>query len=235
MKFRTARLLVVGLALSLGAPAFSQTPTQAVANAHTQASQTAEQTGVAAKSASARAQAVAQAALAFEPVTIPTGNKDWKRLGLDLKKAERVGDHLVQTLADGSKVTFTVDPDVQAALESMLDNYNVPHSGVVLIEPKTGRVRAFVSHTEGKPAVKDIAQKSLAPSASVFKVITAAALIETAGVDPAAQTCYHGGRSSLTPQNIKERQTTRHQMRDPWRGLGVVDQLDHGEVDLQTP
>lgn len=202
MKITSPHLILACLLLA-ATPALGQTPFEVVTNARLTAEQSAHGYAVSQDSARAQAAAVANAARAFEPVEIPTGNKDWTRLGLDLKRANRVGDHLVQTLADGSKVTFTVDPEVQAALEKMLDDYNVPHSGVVLIEPSTGRVRAFVSHTEGKPAVTDLARKSLAPSASVFKIITAAALIETSGVDPEAKTCYHGGHSRLTAQNIK--------------------------------
>ncbi len=143
------------------------------------------------------------AARAFRPVELPSVPKDWQKAGLDLSKAVEVDGKLVQTLSDGSKVTFTVDPDTQKYVEKMLDDYNVPHSGVVLIDPPTGRVRAFVSHNEYTPAVEDIARKSMAPSASVFKIVSAAAFIESAGINPYNKVCYHGGRSHLTASNIK--------------------------------
>lgn len=202
MRLQLSSALLTTFLIAGSLPVFGQTPTKIVDHAQFQASEAAIQSGTTVE-AKTQAQGIAQAARAFAPLKIPVGNKDWTSLGLDMKKAVREGDHLVQTLKDGSKVTFTVDPDVQASLEKMLDDYNVPHSGVVLIEPSTGRVKAFVSHTEAKPAVDDLARKALAPSASVFKIITAAALLETAGIDPAKDTCYHGGKSGLTPQNIK--------------------------------
>lgn len=149
------------------------------------------------------AEGIIAAARAFRPIELPSGPQAWAERGLDLAKAQREGDRLVQTLSDGTRVTFTVDPDVQRNLEKMLDDRNVAHSGVVLMDPDTGRVRAFVSHTEGVPAIPDLAGKSTAPSASVFKVITAAALIEEAGIDPEKKVCYHGGRSRLTAANIE--------------------------------
>lgn len=155
--------------------------------------------------ANARSQAsgIIHAARAFRPLELDRVPTDWVEVGLDLSKAKREGDKLVQTLPSGAKVTFTVEPETQAFVEKMLDNYNVPHSGVVLLDPKTGKVKAFVSHTEATPAIDGLARKSTAPSASVFKIVTAAALMESAGVKPAAKTCYHGGRSRLTARNIK--------------------------------
>lgn len=158
-----------------------------------------DQAGEAARSS---ADAVLHAARAFRPITIPTGAAAWKAAGLDLNKATEENGRLVQVLDNGTKVTFTVDPDVQRNLTEMLDARNVAHGSVVLIDPPTGRVLAMSSHTEHETApVEDLAQKSLAPSASVFKVVTAAALID-AGIDPNKPTCYHGGRSSLTKGNI---------------------------------
>jgi cell division protein FtsI/penicillin-binding protein 2 len=145
---------------------------------------------------------IQNAALAFKPVEIARVPENWAEAGLDITKAKNVDGKLVQVLSDGSKVTFTVDPSVQERLERLLVEKKVPHSGVVLMEPQTGRIKAFVSHTQHNPPIEDFAIKSAAPSASVFKVITAAALIE-AGHDPNASVCYHGGRSFLSAENIK--------------------------------
>ncbi len=149
------------------------------------------------------ASAVADAAKHFAPVKVSALPSSWDAIGLDPAKGETVDGKLVQTFEDGSKVTFTIDPEVQRQLEKMLDDYNVPHGGIVLLDPPTGRVLAMVSSTEATPAIPDLARKSTAPSASVFKIITAAALIESGGVNPHAETCYHGGRSRLSARNIK--------------------------------
>ena len=162
-----------------------------------------ETDGGANRDARTTARDVAEAARSFRPVQLPGSATQWVSAGLDLEKAERVGDALVQELADGTRVTFTVDPQIQDKLEKMLDARNVAHGGVVLIDPPTGRVLAMVSHTEHDTPIDGIALKSTAPSASVFKVITAAALLETAGHDPAKKVCYHGGRSGLTETNIR--------------------------------
>mgnify|MGYP006194865597 CR=1 FL=1 len=162
-----------------------------------------EQDGGARREGEGVATALIEAARAFRPIELPASPDSWAEAGLDPSKAQREGDRLVQTLADGTRVFLTLDPDTQAYLERMLDEYNVPHSGVVLIEPSTGRVRALVSHTEADTPIEGLARKSTAPSASVFKVVTAAALLEGENFDPDQRVCYHGGRSSLTKTNIK--------------------------------
>lgn len=166
------------------------------------------------QAARARAGGIVHAARGFRPVRFDTVPEDWVEAGLDLSRATREGDRLVQVLPSGAKVTFTVDPDVQAYLEKMLADYNVPHSGIVLLEPESGRVQAMVSHTQASPPIDALAVKATAPSASVFKIVTAAALMETAGISPEGKTCYHGGRSRLTKRNIKGDPKRDHKCND---------------------
>lgn len=153
-------------------------------------------------SARAQAQSVLSAASAFTELEFPKVPTDWAAAGLDLSKAKREGDRLVQTMPDGSRVTFTVNADIQEFIQRLLRTNQVAHGGVVLIDPPTGRVIAQVGQASD-PRSGDPSLRAFAPSASVFKVITAAALIEGTGRDPAAEVCYHGGSSFLTEKNIK--------------------------------
>ena len=54
---------------------------------------------------------------------------------------------------------------------------------MVAIEPASGRVLAYVSHSSADPAAGDLARDPAPPSASVFKLVTSAALLD-AGVEP---------------------------------------------------
>lgn len=208
------KLLAITLSSAVVASAgvsFAQSAGEIVQNATDHARRAAELEGALValetdggtnREARGAAQAIVGAARAFRPVELPSTGAQWVTAGLDLSRAKREGDRLVQVLDDGTRVTFTVDPEIQSRLEAMLDERNVAHGGVVLIDPPTGRVLALVSHTEHDTPIADLARKSTAPSASVFKVITAAALIEE-GVDPEKPVCYHGGRSFLTEGNIR--------------------------------
>lgn len=138
----------------------------------------------------------------FQPEKLSVLPDDWKKAGLDIDEAERIGDRLVQTLPNGLQVELTIDPALQAHLESVLAEHPIAHGSVVLVEPETGRVLAMADRTDHEPNMPALARHAAAPAASTFKVVTAAALIESAGLGPQTTTCYHGGASHLTESNI---------------------------------
>jgi len=61
---------------------------------------------------------------------------------------------------------LTIDPELQKHLEQKLAEYSVPHGGVVLVEPETGRVLAMVSQTNQQPEMPALARHAAAPAAS---------------------------------------------------------------------
>ncbi len=104
---------------------------------------------------------------------------------------------LLSDLPDGNTALLTLDADLQRAVESYFERYSVPYGALVAIEPATGRVLAYVSHSSADPDAGDLARDASAPAASVFKIITASALLE-AGVGPQTEVCYHGGASRIS-------------------------------------
>lgn len=101
----------------------------------------------------------------------------------------------VAPLGDGRAI-LTLDARLQERLERSLAGYQVPWGATVLLEPGTGRVLALAEHSRAEPGRKGLARAALAPAASVFKIVTAAALLER-GVTPDDGVCYHGGRRRL--------------------------------------
>ncbi len=139
----------------------------------------------------------------FGPLELSALPRDWSEAGLSLDRAEVRNGKLVQTLSNGLEVTFTVHPELQRHLERVYERRHVPHGGVTLVEPSTGRVLAMVSHTNETPRMRHMARSASAPTASVFKIVTAAALLEEHAISPSDETCYHGGHSGLTETNIE--------------------------------
>lgn len=128
---------------------------------------------------------------------------DWSEAGLDPAAARETDNgKLVQTLDNGLRVTLTIDPAVQSHMEAVLQEYGVPHGSVVLVEPDSGRVLAMVDESNESPQMGELARQATAPSASVFKIVTAAALLEGEQLSPRATTCYSGGRSFLSEATI---------------------------------
>lgn len=108
---------------------------------------------------------------------------------------------LVSDLPGGKSAWLTLDPALQAQARSILARYEVPYGALVAIEPATGRVLAYVSHSSADPNAGDLARDPSPPSASVFKIITSAALLE-AGLGPDTRTCYSGGAHRLSTADL---------------------------------
>ncbi len=113
---------------------------------------------------------------------------------VDLSATERSpAGPLVQRLPDGRTLTLTIDAALQDDLTEFLRHYDVPFGALVLLDPRTGDVRAMAEHSAANRSLKDFAVQAIAPSASIFKIVTAAALVEHAGVRAADVTCFNGG------------------------------------------
>lgn len=103
---------------------------------------------------------------------------------------------------DGNE-PMTIAPQLQRELTDLLTLYQTPWAAVVAVEPSTGRVLAMAEHSEQDPGLRGLCTKALYPAASIFKIVTAAALLE-AGVPPDASTCFHGGKRKLTPALLED-------------------------------
>ena len=105
-------------------------------------------------------------------------------------------------LQDGREVELTLDHALQTQLERVLVADGVSTGAVVLTDPRNGRVLAMVGREESTTA-NTFAMKVVAPAASIFKLITGAALIES-GVDPDSEVCFHGGKHRIEERNLND-------------------------------
>jgi len=101
------------------------------------------------------------------------------------------------------KAILTIDPRLQARLERTLAAFAVPWGATVLLEPATGRVIALAEHAESDRRLRGGVLRAQPPAASIFKIVTAAALLER-GVDPQERVCFHGGRHRLGPGLLED-------------------------------
>ena len=123
--------------------------------------------------------------------------------GFDPLVHHAAGALLVSDLPDGRVAELTLEPGLQEHLASVLRQYEVPYGAAVAIEPSTGRVLAYVSHSSANPDSGDLARDPSPPAASVFKVITASALVD-AGVVPETRVCYGGGMQRLMDADLED-------------------------------
>lgn len=128
---------------------------------------------------------------------------------LDLDKLKLVDDHYVAALKDGRHAVLTLDPDLQSYAEKLLREARAPRGAIVAMAPD-GRILALAGRrAEPKAKANDgifdwrLATEVWAPAASVFKLVTASALV-AAGVDPTGKVCFHGGIRSVTDSNLRD-------------------------------
>ncbi|MEY3013108.1 MAG: hypothetical protein RIT45_1843 [Pseudomonadota bacterium] len=113
------------------------------------------------------------------------------------------GGRSVLVRPDGSRVGLTLEPALQRRIESRLHRSKVPYAAVVVLDPKTGAVLAMAEKRAetGWIAEEHGLLKANAPAASVFKLVTSAALLET-GVRPDATVRYHGGSRGIEAHHL---------------------------------
>ena len=136
---------------------------------------------------------------------------------IDLMRLDVRPSKVLAPLDEGRKAELTLDPVVQRAVRAEMESYRIPQSGVVMMEVKTGRVIAYASYV-GEGEKVDVNVRADAPAASVFKVVTGAALVEKAGLGAETEQCYHGGKSRISPDELED-----NPRRDKWCAtLGIA-------------
>ncbi len=111
--------------------------------------------------------------------------------GVDLRRIKLEGEAATAPAHGGRVAHLTVDPALQRQADRLLRGYEVPEVAVVMADMK-GRVLVWSSRRE-RGQGGDLCADASAPAASVFKIATAAALVEQAGLGPDTRQCFWGG------------------------------------------
>jgi len=144
---------------------------------------------------------------------------------------------LVQDLGDGRKVIYTVDPRIQETMSELVRSHAPPFASVVVMEPSTGRVLAMVDHAsveelKGEP----LSLRAEAPAASIFKIVSSAALLESGKVATDSPVCYSAGRSRISLRHLRYDPERDHTCKDLGQALAasanpVYARLSHRYLD----
>ncbi len=110
------------------------------------------------------------------------------------------GSHFTAPLADGGRIVYGIDSDLQRRVLKVMEDFRVPYGVFVAVEPKTGRILAMASHSTLEPQWEQGAFFNLYPMASLFKIVTAAAALEEKKVTPQTVVCYGGRATSENPR-----------------------------------
>src|SRR5215471_15348793 len=89
------------------------------------------------------------------------------------------GRTYVAATDDGGLAALTIDPRIQEATEGVLKAFQIPYGAAVVLSVPDGRVLALVgrSAVDQRLGPEELALRPWAPAASVFKVVSATALV----------------------------------------------------------
>ncbi len=130
----------------------------------------------------------------------------------DPDKMQDDGRHMTADLGNGFTGDLTLDARLQHEATRILERGKVPVGAIVVMDIHTGDVLALADRYKADhPAApklsedgpKNLALRAFAPAASVFKVVTAAALLE-AGVSGSANFAYVAGHRRVGEEHVAE-------------------------------
>ena len=110
----------------------------------------------------------------------------------------KLGDRYASITPRNNVVFYTLDPDLQEFVSRTVAQANANHVAVVAMNPMTGAILAIAGRS---PSIPGIEYHAGFPAASLFKVVTAAAAVEEAGIAPDSMVPFRGGTYTLNQWN----------------------------------
>lgn len=97
----------------------------------------------------------------------------------------------------------TIDERLQNSVVSMMDPRHARQIGIVVMEAQTGKILAMATHDRDDPDVNNCIN-AVFPAASLFKIISAAAAMETCNLAPDSRLAYNGGKYTLYKSQLTD-------------------------------
>jgi len=144
-----------------------------------------------------RSAVVSACALALLGAAAPTPSAP---PAVDLTRLHREGGTFVAPAGHGL-AELTLDPALQRDAERLLEEARPLSGAVVALDIRSGRVLAWVDRRRDGRGPSVITTPH-APAASVFKLVTTAAIFEKTDVAPSERVCVAGGTRSIERRHL---------------------------------
>ena len=142
------------------------------------------------------------------PVVVPDKMRDqdlsFELKDLDLDYADLSDHFFVQRDDTRLTVHSSLDADLQNYILSLLKRSRTEQAAVVVLSPMDGRILAMANYEKGGKG-DNLCTKAVYPAASLFKIVSAAAALETAGFTPNRAVIFTGGKHTLYKRQLKKK------------------------------
>jgi membrane peptidoglycan carboxypeptidase len=124
-------------------------------------------------------------------------------LGEVAQDSSKLSDQFVLEREDGRySITTTILPKLQEYIVSLLRRSKTLQSAAVVMNAYDGRIQAMASHNADGNG-ENLCLKAEFPAASLFKIVSAAAALETAGFTPEKEVTFQGSKHTLYKYQLK--------------------------------
>ena len=108
--------------------------------------------------------------------------------------------------SDGRKfrIDTSLDINLQDFLLKKLNSDTSRYIGIVGMDPATGKVLSMVSFDKTDPSNNPCVDSRF-PAASIFKIVSASAVVEKCGLNPNSKLSYNGRKHTLYKSQLKDR------------------------------
>lgn len=107
------------------------------------------------------------------------------------------------------KVQYTLDSQLQQTMEGLFKSYGPDYGAFVALDAETGQVLSMISYSREEGLADNLALRATFPSASVFKVVTATAAIDSKKFNPDTVIPFNGRNHTLYRGQILKSNITR--------------------------
>jgi cell division protein FtsI/penicillin-binding protein 2 len=139
---------------------------------------------------------------------------------VDLRHLMVSQDGATAPLSDGRRARLTLEPELQQAALKLLKLADPVRGAVVVVHAPTGKVLVWAEHQRGSEHPAGLLYQASAPAASVFKIVTTAALLERAKLGPATKVCIAGGTHGIERRHLEAARSRHRQCSPFWLALG---------------
>lgn len=106
------------------------------------------------------------------------------------------------------KVGYALDQVFQQKMQKTMNLWRPDHAAFVAIDATTGRIITMVSYQREKVG-ENLTLQATFPAASIFKVVTASAAIDSRKASPETVVPFNGGSHTLYKRNVNDQSRNR--------------------------
>jgi cell division protein FtsI/penicillin-binding protein 2 len=106
-------------------------------------------------------------------------------------------------------VEYTLDFELQETMEKLFQSYRPDYGAFAAVDAETGRVLSLVSYGKSAHSYGHLALQARFPAASIFKIITAAAALDSKLMQPDTVIPFDGASHTLYRRNVRETRYNR--------------------------